>query len=238
MNPIRQKTVTAASGLLMLLLFTGTAAEQATQSHQSIRDAAHDHALASAESLPSRAEVSVGDLDSRLRLARCDQALETYDSPNGLSGGRGVVGVRCGGSRPWKIYVPVRIALMEPVVVARRALVRGQALAADDLMLSEVDVSGVHKAYFTRIEDVAGMRTKRSVGSGKLLHAGLLDRAKWVKRGTRVEIIARGEGLQVRMMGKALADGSRGDRIRVKNLNSGRIITGTVAAAGVVHVLN
>ncbi len=238
MNPIRQKTVTAAGGLLMLLAFTGAGAEQAIQSHQSIRDAASDHALTSTANLPSRAEVRVGDLDSRLRLTACDQELETYDSPNGLNSGRGVVGVRCNGSKPWKIYVPVRIALMEPVVVARRALVRGQALDADDLMLSEVDVSGVHKAYFTRVEDVVGMRAKRSVGSGKLLHAGLLDRAKWVKRGNQVEIIAHGEGLQVRMMGKALGDGSRGDRIKVKNLNSGRIITGTVAAAGVVHVLN
>ena len=227
--------------MLGLLILTSTATagtDHAIQSHQSIRDAARQHALSGAEKLPSRAEVSVGDLDSRLRLTACDQPLETYDSPNGLNGGRGVIGVRCNGSKPWKIYVPVRIALMESVVVSRRAIVRGQELGAGDLMLSEVDVSAVHKAYFTRIEDVVGMHSKRSITAGKLLHAGLLKQAKWIKRGSQVEIVAVGDGLDVRMRGKAMADGSRGDRIKVKNLNSGRIITGTVAGAGVVHVLN
>jgi flagella basal body P-ring formation protein FlgA len=38
------------------------------------------------------------------------------------------------------------------------------------------------------------------------------------------------------MRGKALADGGRGDRIRVKNLNSGRIISGTVSGRGLVQV--
>ena len=37
---------------------------------------------------------------------------------------------------------------------------------------------------------------------------------------------------------KALADGSRGDRIRVKNLNSGRVVTGTVTGNGVIQVPN
>ena len=74
--------------------------------------------------------MTTGSLDSRLKLAACDQPLATYDSPNGLNGGRGVVGVRCNGSKPWKIYVPVRIALMESVVVSRRAIVRGQELSA------------------------------------------------------------------------------------------------------------
>ena len=238
MNTIRRKTVAAVLGLLILAGPAIAGTGHPTQSHQSIRDAAQRHALNETQKLPSRAEVSVGDLDSRLRLTACDQPLDTYDSPNGLNGGRGVVGVRCNGSKPWKIYVPVRIALMESVVVSRRAIVRGQELSADDLVLSEIDVSAVHKAYFTRIEDVVGMRSKRSVTSGKLLHAGVLQQAKWIKRGSQVEIVAVGDGLDVRMRGKAMADGSRGDRIRVKNLNSGRIITGTVAGAGIVHVLN
>jgi flagella basal body P-ring formation protein FlgA len=235
MNMIRRKTVAAS---LALLIQPVIAADYDTQSHQSIRDAAEQHALSEAESLDSRPEVTVGGLDSRLKLAACDQPLETYNSPNGLNGGRGVVGVRCTGSKPWKIYVPVKIALMESVVVNRRPLVRGQALRADDLVLSEVDVSAVHKAYFTRIEDVVGLRSKRAIASGKTLHAGLLQAAKWVKRGNQVEIVAISDGLQVRMMGKALADGGRGDRVKVKNLNSGRVITGTVAGTGLIHIFN
>ena len=238
MQPDRRKTVV---GALLWLALTHTAAGapgHASQSHASIREAAQRHALASAESLPGRPQVTVGSLDSRLKLVACDQRLETYDSPNGLTGGRGVVGVRCNGSKPWKIYVPVQVALLEPVVTNRRPVVRGHTLTADDVMLSEVDVSALHKAYFTRVSDVVGLRTKRSIASGSTLHAGMLQRARLVRRGSQVEIVAVSGGLQVRMRGKALADGGRGDRVRVKNLNSGRVITGTVAGSGVIQVLN
>lgn len=238
MRQIRQKfDATLVSALL--LAGSALAADEAdVEPLRNIRAAAEQHALAGAEGLPGRVEVTVGSLDSRLRLAACDQALQAYDSPNGLSAGRGVVGVRCEGSRPWKLYVPVTIALMDQVVVSSRPLVRGQSVQAEDLMLSEVDTSGLRKAYFTRIEDVVGLRSKRAINSGTTLHAGLLQRAELVKRGSQVDILAVTDGLHVQMRGKALADGGRGDRIQVQNLNSGRVITGTVAGSGLVHVLN
>jgi flagella basal body P-ring formation protein FlgA len=223
------------------LFFTVTGAlfaDDRVQDHASIRDAARQHVAASADRLAARTEITVGRLDSRLRLTACDRPLETYDSPNGLNGGRGVVGVRCEGGKPWKIFVPVTVALIESVVVTRRPLVRGQAVQADDLMLSETDVSRLHKAYFTRIDDVVGLRAKRPVGSGKTLHAGLLKREQLVQRGKTVSILADLSGLQVSMRGKAMSDGSYGDRIRVKNLKSGRVISGTVAGNGLVKVLN
>jgi flagella basal body P-ring formation protein FlgA len=226
-------------GALLTLGANAQASDQGVQDHASIRDAARQHIAASADDLfTARAEVSVGRLDSRLKLTACDQTLETYDSPNGLNGGRGVVGVRCNGSKPWKIFVPVTVALMESVVVTRRPLTRGQAVQADDLVLSETDVSRLHKAYFTRVEDVVGLRAKRAIGSGKTLHAGLLKREQLVRRGKAVSIMADFSGLQVSMQGKAMSDGSYGDRIKVKNLTSGRIISGTVAGNDLVKVLN
>lgn len=238
MKSTRRKIDTLAVLLMTLLALPAVGGDHPVQSHQSIRDAAKEHALRQVADRPSRVEITVGRLDSRLKLTECDQQLSTYDSPNGLSGGRGVVGVRCTGSKPWKIYVPVTLAVMESVVVSRRPLVRGQAVQTGDVALTEMDVSRLHKAYFTRIEDVVGLRSKRSIAAGKTLHAGLLKRAKWVKRGNQVEIVAISGGLQVRMKGKALSDGGRGDSIRVKNLRSGRIITGTVADTGVIHVTN
>jgi flagella basal body P-ring formation protein FlgA len=38
------------------------------------------------------------------------------------------------------------------------------------------------------------------------------------------------------MLGKALENGSRGQRIRVRNLSSGREISGEVIASGVIQV--
>jgi flagellar basal body P-ring formation protein FlgA len=207
------------------------------QSHASIRAVAERHALVEAERLDGRAEVEVGRLDNRLRLGVCDQPLESFDSPNGLNRGRGVVGVACNGSTPWKIYVPVRLALLDAVVVTRRPVVRGQALTADDLMLDEVDITAQRHGVFRSIEDVVGMRSKRQLDSGDVLSANVLQRPKLVKRGGAVQIIAIGDGLRVSMRGEAMADGGNGDRVRVKNLSTGRVITGTVTRRGVIEVV-
>ncbi len=213
------------------------AAEREVESHDTIRAAAREHVLAQADRYPVAPSVRVGKLDRRLRLGACELPLQTYDSPNGLNGGRGVVGVRCDGARPWKIYVPVEVALMQAVVVSRRPLTRGQTLTSDDLMLSEVDISRLHKAYFTRIADATGLRVKRALAASTTLHAGMLEREELIKRGSQVEIVALHAGLQVRMRGKALADGAKGDRVKVKNLNSGRIVSGTVTGRGIISVM-
>lgn len=236
MNLMRRKS----GGRLLicaLVCFSVTAAAE-IQSHDSIREAARGHALNATQTMTGTPRVSVGELDSRLKLGACDQPLDTYDSPNGLNGGRGVVGVRCSGSKPWKLYVPVRVAVIERVVVSRRPVVRGQSLRREDVALDEVDTSALHKAYFTRVEDVLGLRSKRAISAGSTLHAGLLRREQLVKRGAQVQIIANTGGLYVTMRGKALADGSRGDRIRVKNLGSGRVVTGTVSGRGVIQIEN
>lgn len=238
MKTMRRKIDAALCVTLLGIAAVSPADDAAVQSHDSIRETARQHVLAQVDRFPGRPEISVGSLDSRLRLAACDLPLTSYDSPNGLNGGRGVVGVRCEGSRPWKLYVPVQLALLEPVVVSRRPVARGQPVSAEDLMLSEVDTTTLHKAYFSRIDDVVGLNSKRDIASGTTLHAGMLERATLVKRGAQVEIVALTDGLQVRMRGKAMADGGRGDRVKVKNTYSGRVVTGTVAAAGVIHVFN
>ena len=72
---------------------------------------------------------------------------------------------------------------------------------------------------------------------GATLHLPLKGELRQlVRRGARVEILARHGSLQVRMAGKALQNGSRGQRIRVRNLSSGREISGEVIASGVIQV--
>lgn len=229
----RQKIVTLACGLLA---FSAASYGDTPQTHDSIRQIALQHALTKVEPTGGKAEVTVGRLDSRLKLSACDLPLEGFDSPNGLQRGRGVVGVRCNGGKPWKIYVPVRIATLESVVVSRRPIVRGQTIQAADVNLKQMDVARFHRAYYTRIGDIVGLTSKRAIKPGATLFANMLQRRKLVKRGAQVEILVSAGGLHVRMAGKALSDGGRGDRIKVRNLNSGKVITGTIAGPGVIHV--
>ncbi len=213
-------------------------AAQNYESHQAIRDAALAHARKLAAQFPGKIKVSTSPLDRRLRLPACDRPLQAYNSPNGLRPGRGVVGVRCEGSHPWKLYVGVQIATLQPVVVLARPVARNQLLQAADLKTEWRDTSRLHRAYYTRddLPALRGMKARRALPAGQVLNPTLLGLRQLVWRGARVEILARHGALQVRMAGKALQNGSRGQRIRVRNLSSGREISGEVIASGVIQV--
>lgn len=229
-----------AAGMLLLTLAAGAAqsapAQGEWESHTRIREAARQHVLDRAGEFSGRIEVTASPLDSRLRLARCDQPLTTYDSPNGLKPGRNVVGVRCAGGKPWKLYVRVKVATIGPVVVATRPLARGQQISRADLRVEDRDTSRMHRAYFSDPQGLIGQRTRRQIAAGKLLHPGLVERRQLIRRGGLVKIVARQGGLQVSMKGKALENGALGEQVRVRNTASGRDITGEVVAAGVIEV--
>ena len=223
-------------GLLCGLWSIALAADKPLQEQDSIRETAREHAQQMFSDEDNSVNVTAKPLDRRLKLPACDRPLEAYDSPNGINGGRGVVGVRCPGTSPWKLYVPVEISVYRAVVVAKRPLAKGKLLSANDLTLDEVDVSRLRKAYFDRIEDAVGHRLKRAVAADGVLHTKLVERPELVARGSLVEIMANEPGLLVSMRGKALDDGSLGDRIRVRNLRSGRVVAATVTGRGIVQV--
>ena len=78
-------------------------------------------------------KVKPDPLDPRLRLAACQQALIAFWAPGSRRVGNTTVGVRCEGTRPWKLFIPTRVMLMQEVVVASRPLARGQRIARSDL---------------------------------------------------------------------------------------------------------
>jgi flagellar basal body P-ring formation protein FlgA len=57
-----------------------------------------------------------------------------------------------------------------------------------------------------------------------------------VRRGETVTVVSRSGGIEVRAGGTALTDGARGERIRVRNDSSRRIVEGVVTAAGRIEV--
>jgi flagella basal body P-ring formation protein FlgA len=178
-----------------------------------------------------------GQLDPRLTLARCDQPLEGFLGAGTEIGSRTIVGVRCSGSSPWKVYVPVDLVEMRPVLVARQALPRGHLLTANDLVLEDRDVSRINAGFVTIPGDVVGHRLKRQLVSGSVLSPLMLETQLVVKRGQSVTLVVQNDALNIRMAGTALMDGAIDQRIRVENTVSRRVVEGFVRSPEYVEVL-
>ena len=232
----------ASSRLLILALAAGLLAGTAAggsgelQSHASIRSAARDFVLANASGLQFPPTVTVGRLDSRLQLARCSEKLQAFAPPGRKTTGRTTVGVRCTGRKPWSLYVPVTISIMGKAVVATRDLVRGDFITAADVRLEQQDLTRLHSGYLGALDLAVGKRVKRTIRRGGIIKPTQIAAPTMIKKGAEVTITAKSNSILVKTKGKALSSGGPGERIRVRNLSSNKVLEATVVRAGVVQV--
>lgn len=225
--------------ILSTLIFTSAAwSEDArpVQSLDSIREAANRFLEQEAATMKGEVEVSVGRLDSRLRLARCERPLTTFWPKGGRKMGNITVGVSCEGTVDWSIYVRASVAVFDEIVVAGRPLSRGSKVAPGDVELLRQDLTRLTSGYYSSLEEVVGMELRRPVRTGTVLSRSMLKQPILIRRGEKVSINAVTGSVRVRMEGKALESGARGELIQVENLSSGQKVEAEVIGPGVVRV--
>ena len=215
------------------------AAEKASgfQSHESILALARRFMEDYSRSLNGEAtEIQVGRLDPRLRLHNCDRELEAFLPNGGRTTGNTTVGVRCPGSKPWSLYVPVTVNVFKNVVVTSGALPRNTILNRSHLKMAKRNLAKLPQGYFVNPDRLVGMKLKRNLSAGLPLTPTMVKAQMVIKRGQRVMLVSRSKGVSVRMQGQALANGAMGELVRVKNLSSKRIVEGRVTNDGEVLI--
>jgi len=220
--------------LIAWSLMTAPAAPGPMQSHDSIREAAEQHVLDQFDQQAEQVRATAKRLDSRLRLAACDEDLETFSPYSRKNRSRITVGVRCNADDGWTLYVPVTLSLIKEIVVANRELPKDTVITSADIKTEQRDVAKLHRGYIERPRQAVGKIVKRRIHAGAIVTPGQLNVQHAVKKGSQVVIVAQIGTLVVRMSGKALANGAIGERIKVKNNSSNRQIEATVIDTGVV----
>lgn len=175
-------------------------------------------------------------LDSRLRLPACAAALDTFAQPPRGTQARALVRVGCNTGATWSLNVPVEIRRELDVLILRRAVARGESLAATDVVAQKRVVASLSSPYVGRVEELAGRLTRRPLPEGTPVTAEALSAALLIKRGQTVTLTASTGGIEVRAPGRALADAGASQRLRVQNLNSLKVVEGVAESDGVVRV--
>ncbi|EJM90165.1 flagella basal body P-ring formation protein FlgA [Pseudomonas sp. GM67] len=183
-----------------------------------------------------RYEIQVNQLDQRLRMPMCDKELTASLESPAKPLGRVTVKVRCEGASPWTVFVPAQVRLFRDVVTVTRPLRRAGIVEPDDVTLRERDVSLIGQGYFTSVDQAIGQRLTRPMVTDQVITLVHLEQAEVISKGDQVVITARSGTLSVRMPGEALSNGGMAEQIRVKNLNSKRVIKAQVTAPGQVEV--
>ena len=150
--------------------------------------------------------------------------------------GKITVGIRCNGSHPWSLFVPINVKVMAEVVVARNSLPRGAIIGPDDITMKQRDLARMHRGYLENTQLVIGKKLRQRIRQNQVVTPSQLDTPLAIKRNNRVTIVASNKVLKIRMAGKALESGGLGEFIRVRNESSNKELDARVIAPGIVEV--
>lgn len=185
-----------------------------------------------------RIDISVGNLDSRLRLGQCPAPVEfAAQDQTGLGGNISVKAQCAAGNIKWAVHIPAQVMIYQEIPVAMKDIVRGESLAAGHLATSLVNISNIRQSFAADQEAIIGREAKRNIGKGEPFRTATLDAPTTVKRGEVVKLESLVGSIKVSGSGTAMADGRLGQKIRVRNDSSERIVTGIVRGQGLVQTL-
>ena len=185
--------------------------------------------------LPLRMEVSVGSLDSRLRLAPCAR-VEPYLPSGARLWGRTRIGLRCvEGATAWNVFLPVTVKAFGPAWVLAGPVAAGAVLTAEDAVEGEVDWAAEAAPVMANPDMWVGQVAARTLAGGQALRQSMVRAPHLFRAGAQVRIVAQGPGYAVTSAGQAMTAGAAGQTVRIRMAN-GRVISGTVSENGTVDV--
>lgn len=228
--------VTSGTVCLLLLSNLYPSAQATPEEANFLRHVAEQYILAQfPENTDKKIEVEAGRLDDRRDYGgHCDGYL-TAELRGSEIRSSSQVKITCTQPRnEYTLYIPVKVSLLTPALVASRPLGRGQMISPHDLKTIYINEAMSVPSAISDPNVLVGSRLKRDVKEGEQIRANTFC---VVCKNDKISIIANSHGLSLKTSGQALEEGNINDTIRVRNLKSQKIIMGVVTSPGTVEVI-
>ncbi len=167
------------------------------------------------------APLSIADMQHDSRTGRFSALLKVSDSEVLAAG------IRVSGRAVEIVEVPVLVRTVE----------RGETISPTDLAIERMPRHTVRGDVQTDPGAIAGMSARRRLPAGSALSDDVLMEPLLVQRNGMVTIAFSVPGLTLTTRGRSLANGTRGEVVKVFNIQSGRTIEAEVIGTGVVAVM-
>ncbi|WP_426229088.1 flagellar basal body P-ring formation chaperone FlgA [Pararhizobium sp. DWP3-4] len=122
-------------------------------------------------------------------------------------------------------------------VIPTQTIYPGEVIDANRLEEVEVTNPALAGDYAVSTEQVTGKVTSRTLLQGRVILVSALREPYAVERGKAVRIVFTNGPLTITAGGAPLENAAVGDLIRVRNTDSGIIVSGTVMDDGTIHVV-
>lgn len=185
---------------------------------------------------PYPAGIKIKPLDKRLRLQACFKPLDISFTRADMTYGNTSLTIKCPTKPYWKFLLPATITLYDDVLVTRRPLLKDEVIDPSTIRVKKQNITSLHQGYFKQNIDVSHLQARRNLGAGTILTPNTVAPRLMVKSGQIVTIVLDYQGIAIRTSGKALQSAKLGDIVRVRNLQTSRVVEGIVQGDALVRV--
>ncbi len=183
-------------------------------------------------------QLHVVPVDPRITVQNCQQNLQFEQPfPN-----QSAIRVRC--AQPvWQLFVNLNTGqtptqpnragtpavVLHKVLVSKELLKRGTVISPEMFSEAEMPAAGMESQIISDTKLLKNMQLVRDLTPNTPLRSYDVKTAVLVKRGQEVLVTAgEGQGFSITMRAEALQDGGFDERIRLKNVESGRLLSGVI----------
>lgn len=124
--------------------------------------------------------------------------------------------------------IRVKIAYFENVLIAADRIGRHQVINQENCLSKRMEITSLTSRPLTSESSLADLWSKRDIRKGQILSSGSIEKIPTILSGQGVSILYKSAVLEISAKGKALESGYIGEKIRIKNEQSKKILTGTI----------
>ena len=148
-----------------------------------------------------------------------------------LTGNKSII-AQCGNKRK---FIQISVQAQGTWWTARHGIKPGSVIEANDIEPRTGSLDRLPAGLIFDRENIVGQTATRTINKGQAVVENQLRKGWSVVSGQEVDVLATGEGFQIRIKAKALDSAAAGQPVRLST-RSGQIVTGMVAPDGKVHI--
>jgi len=123
--------------------------------------------------------------------------------------------------------------------VPRQTIAAGTEISHQDLVERKFPTRTAQQfAVSTNRSQLVGMVARRTLLPGQPVPVSSVEKPVLVRRGEPARLVFREQGLTIIMQVEALQNGGAGSFVRVRNIDSGLVVSGRVQEDGTIRVEN
>ena len=148
-----------------------------------------------------------------------------------------IVGASSDGVPYFKVPVTFEVRVFEYVAVAKRKISRGQQLTKENVYLSRRETTKIGGLSFSSMDDLVGKSAIRSVLPNTIITEDAVEIPPAIQKGNVVKLFIKTNNFKIVTKGLAQQTGYKGDVIKVKNLDSKKMLYGKIIGPENVQIV-